>query len=91
MGVGSTDKSNWEKKLAGYALAGGAVMLAAKDAGATPIYSGVQNVPIGPDQTVNLNLDGNGIIDFQFQNSFRNPDQTGTHARSAHHERQRLR
>jgi hypothetical protein len=62
--------NQWERKLAGYVVAGGAALAAADPAQAAPIYSGVQDIAIGLDQTVDLDLNGDAVVDFQFQNVF---------------------
>ncbi len=63
--------NNWERKLATYVVAGGAVLAAADKAEAGPIvYSGIQNTPIGLGQTVALDLNGDSVNDYSFSNSF---------------------
>jgi len=61
-----------ERRLATYAIAGGAVFVAAEPADAAVIYSGVQNIFIGPDTSplVDLDLNGDSVVDYQFQNHF---------------------
>jgi hypothetical protein len=64
-------RSGYERKLAAYlATAGGALLATADKGHADIIYSGPQNIPIGAGQTVNLDLNGDGIVDYQFQNTF---------------------
>ena len=65
-----SDRTGWERKLATYAVAGGAVFVAADRADAATIYSGLQNIPIGIDTTVNLDLNGDADVDYRFQNRF---------------------
>src|SRR5690606_1528520 len=59
-------KSRWERKLAAYVVSGAAV-LAAQEAEAAIIYSGVQDIHIGLGTTVDLDLDGNGSVDYVFR------------------------
>lgn len=61
--------TNWERKLAA-CVVGGAAVLAAQDANASVIYSGPQDVAIGVDQSYGLDLDGDAIVDFTFENLF---------------------
>ena len=70
MDVESINKSNWERMLGTYAVAGGAVMLTASDASAAPIVFSNQNVEIGKDETFDLDLNLDNTIDFSFRNSF---------------------
>src|SRR4051812_1015186 len=49
-----------ERRLAAYALASGSIMVASDRASAGIFYSGVRDVPIGNQQTVNLNLNDTG-------------------------------
>jgi hypothetical protein len=56
----------WERKLAAYVAAGGAVLFASDNAQAAPIYSGIQDVPIGAGQMAPLDLNGDAVVDFNF-------------------------
>jgi hypothetical protein len=57
-----------ERKLAAYVIAGGALFAAAEEVQAEVVYSGLQNIPIGVDQTVSLDLNGDSVVDYLFQN-----------------------
>ena len=59
---------SFERRLAGYALAGGAVLGGAEAARADIIYSGTQDIPIGSGGTspYNLDLTGSGTTDYTF-------------------------
>jgi hypothetical protein len=59
---------SFERRLAGYALAGGAVLGGAEAARADIIYSGTQDIPIGSGGTspYNLDLTGSGATDYTF-------------------------
>jgi hypothetical protein len=60
-------RAGLERKLAAYAVAGGAVLAAAEEGQAGIVYSGPQNIPIGVDTTVDLDLNGTAV-DYQFEN-----------------------
>ncbi len=51
-------------------VASAVAMLGASDLQAAPIYSGIQDVAIDLDTTVDLDLDGDSVIDYAFQNLF---------------------
>jgi hypothetical protein len=55
-----------EKRLAAYAVAGGAALVAGSEAKADIIWSGPQNISVGVNQTVNIDLNGDGQNDFSF-------------------------
>jgi hypothetical protein len=63
---------SFEHKLAAYAVASGAFLVSADRAEAGIIYSGVRNIPIGNEQTVDLNVNDTGplsdiIVDFKLR------------------------
>jgi hypothetical protein len=63
---------SFESKLAAYAVASGAFLGAADQAEAGIIYSGVQDIPIGNQQTVNLNVNDTGplsdmVVDYKIR------------------------
>jgi len=64
----TSSKSNWERNLTTYIVVGGAMLTAASDVQADPVYSGIQNVAVGLDSFFDLDLDGNGSTDFRFEN-----------------------
>lgn len=61
-------KKSLEHKLFAYAAATGALLAASEEGRAAIVYSGIQDLPIGVDQTVNLDLNGDAVVDYQFQN-----------------------
>jgi hypothetical protein len=71
MDSGKTSKARktWEGKVATYVVAGGAVLGAAASAHATPIYSGVQDIAIGVDDDVPIDLNGDAFVDYTFRNA----------------------
>ena len=54
--------------LAYCAVAAGGALAAAQSADAAIVYSGLKNIAIGDNQTVAIDLDGNGVTDFIFRN-----------------------
>ncbi len=58
----------FERRLAGYALAGGAALGGAGSARADVVYSGIQDIQLGEGGTspYNLDLTGNGTTDYSF-------------------------
>ena len=65
---GRAGKRSFERRLAGYALAGGAVLGAAESAEADIVWSGPQDIPIGSagSGSYNLDLTGTGTTDYTF-------------------------
>lgn len=65
----TSSSRHWERKLAAY-VAGGAAVLAAQDAQAATIYSGIQDVSIGTGDSFDLDLNGDLVVDFVFESTF---------------------
>ncbi len=63
----NTKKVLSDRKLVA-SVAGAVAVLGASDVQAAPIYSGIQDVAINFDSTVDLDLDGDSVIDYAFQN-----------------------
>src|SRR4051794_40486463 len=55
-------RHSMERKLAAYAVTSGAVLASAGQASADYVYSGIRDVPVGNQQTVNLNLNDTGAL-----------------------------
>jgi hypothetical protein len=51
-----------ERRFAGYAVTSGAILAAAGQADAGIVYSGIRDVPVGNQQTVNLNVNDTGPL-----------------------------
>lgn len=66
-GMVNTKKVLSDRKLVA-SVAGAVAVLGASDVQAAPIYSGVQDIAINLDSTVDLDLDGDSVIDYAFRN-----------------------
>jgi PEP-CTERM motif len=58
---------SFERRLAAYALAGGAAFALADRADAGIIYSGIQNIPITPNNFILLDLNKDGTADLELE------------------------
>ncbi|MBN2108753.1 MAG: hypothetical protein JW832_15110 [Deltaproteobacteria bacterium] len=57
-----------DAQLLTYCAVAGGVLAAAQPAGASIVYSGVKNLALADEAKVAVDLDGNGVVDFEFNN-----------------------
>ena len=65
---GKTSACSRDVKLLAYCAMAGGALVAAQPANAAVVYSGVKNNAIPDNKTITLDLDGGGVVDFEFKN-----------------------
>jgi hypothetical protein len=70
--------ATFDRRLAAYAAGAGAIFAAAEAADATVIYSGPQDIPIGLNQSYNLDFTGDGSAVYIFTQSTGSASTMGT-------------
>ena len=63
-----TSSSSRDVKLLAYCAMAGGALVAAQPANAAVVYSGVKDLKLTDNGTIALDLDGGGIVDFDFKN-----------------------
>ncbi len=65
---GKASASSRDVKLFAYCAMAGGALVAAQPANAAVVYSGVKDYKLTDNKTIELDLDGGGVVDFEFKN-----------------------
>ncbi len=65
---GKTNGCSRDVKLLAYCAMAGGALVAAQPANAAVVYSGVKDLKLTDNGTIKLDLDGGGVVDFEFRN-----------------------